>query len=94
MLEIALLFISIRSHKIDYPEVTLLARKRLKEFSKRTKNQRHRNVTRDLVQLLERNAEFILGERESVSLVFVCDLAPGDVIALAALLLLLANSDL
>jgi len=55
-----------KSHKIDFPELTLLPVKRLKEFNKKTKNMEHKKLIKNLIKSIEANAEFIKIKRQNV----------------------------
>lgn len=51
------------SHRIDYPEIVRMAMKRMREFSKETKNKNHRNSIKKLHGIMEKNIEYIETER-------------------------------
>lgn len=65
--EVCLTYSAALSHRIDYPEVSLIARKKMKEFSKKTKNIAHGKIIRNMVKLMDQNADFITARRENVS---------------------------
>ena len=66
--EVCLTYSAALSHRIDYPEVSLIARKKMKESSKKTKNIAHGKIIRNMVRLFDQNADFITARRENVSL--------------------------
>lgn len=70
--EVCLTYSAALSHRIDYPEVSLIARKKMKEFSKKTKNIAHGKIIRNMVKLMDQNADFITAQRENV------DFGPTD----------------
>ena len=55
------------SHKIDYPELTILPRKKIKEYAKSSKNNHTRKVMKILLDHLNTNATFIEQKRQEVT---------------------------
>ena len=58
--------INLSSHKIDYPELTQLPRKKIKEYAKNSKNNHTRKQLRILLEQLNANASFIEQKRAQV----------------------------
>ena len=66
--EVFLTYSSSLSHRIDFPELTRMAAKRVREFTKESKNKNHITAFKKLLKMVNDNSEYILNERKKVSI--------------------------
>ena len=64
--EVIITYSGALSHRIDFPELSRVPAKRLREFTKATKNKNHFKAVKKLFDAIQQNTEYIKNEREKV----------------------------